>query len=110
MKPATGEILVLTTVANAEQAQALAEGLINGHIAACVTVLPGALSNYRYQGKTFLSEPEHVLLIKTHREKLPALEDFFTQHHPYECPELLVFDATGISKAYAEWMREQLER
>jgi periplasmic divalent cation tolerance protein len=108
MEPATGEILVLTTVATAEQAQTLSEGLLNGNIAACVTVLPGALSNYRWQGKTFFSEPEQVLLIKTHREKLSDLEKHFTQHHPYECPELLVFEVAGISKAYADWMREQL--
>lgn len=106
MEPSTGEILILTTVANSEQAQALAEGLLNGHIAACVTVLPGALSNYRWQGKTFLSEPELVLLIKTRREKLSEIEEFFKTNHPYECPELLAFEAAGISKAYGDWMRE----
>lgn len=108
MEPSTGEILILTTVANAEQAQVLAEGLLNGHIAACVTILSGAHSNYRWQGKTFLSEPEHVLLIKTHRDKIPELEKYFAMHHPYECPEMLVFEATGILKAYQEWMKEQL--
>jgi periplasmic divalent cation tolerance protein len=108
MKHADGELLVLTTVATAEQAKTLAEGLVSAHLAACVTVLPGALSNYHWQGKTFLSEPEHALFIKTHREKLTELENFFAAHHPYECPELLVFDAAHVSEAYGEWMREQL--
>ena len=108
MKHADGELLVLTTVATAEQAKTLAEGLVSAHLAACVTVLPGALSNYHWQGKTFLSEPEQVLLIKTHREKLAELESFFAANHPYECPELLAFDAVAVSDAYAGWMREQL--
>jgi periplasmic divalent cation tolerance protein len=108
MLRADGQMLVLTTVASAEQAAALAEGLLENRLAACVTVLPGALSNYHWQGKTFLSEPEHALFIKTHREKLTQLENFFAAHHPYECPELLAFDAAHLSDAYGGWMREQL--
>ncbi|MCX6601499.1 MAG: divalent-cation tolerance protein CutA [bacterium] len=99
---------MLTTVASAEQAAALAEALLQNRLAACVTVLPGALSNYRWKGEAFLSEPEQVLLIKTHREKLTELESFFAAHHPYECPELLAFDAAHVSEAYARWMHEQL--
>lgn len=108
MQRADGQVLVLTTVGSAEQAAALAEALLQNHLAACVTVLPGALSNYRWKGETFLSEPEQVLLIKTHRGKLTELESFFAAHHPYECPELLAFDAALVSDAYAGWMREQL--
>jgi periplasmic divalent cation tolerance protein len=108
MQRADGQILVLTAVASAEQAAALADALVQNRLAACVTVLPGALSNYHWQGKTFLSEPEQVLLIKTHREKLAELESFFAANHPYECPELLAFDAVAVSDAYAGWMREQL--
>jgi periplasmic divalent cation tolerance protein len=108
MQRAEGQVLVLTTVATSDQAAKLAEGLLDNRLAACVTVLPGALSNYRWKGETFLSEPEQVLLIKTHRDKLGELETFFAAHHPYECPELLAFDAAMVSDAYGGWMREEL--
>jgi len=108
MQRADGQMLVLTTVASAEQAQALAEALLENHLAACVTCLPGGVSFYCWQGTRYSAEPEQVLLIKTHRDKLSELESFFAAHHPYECPELLAFDAAAVSEAYAGWMREQL--
>jgi periplasmic divalent cation tolerance protein len=103
-----GPVLVLTTVASAEQARALAEALIENRLVACVTVLPGALSNYCWKGETFLSKREQVLLIKTHRDKLSEIESLFKAHHPYECPELLAFDAAAVGDAYGGWMREEL--
>jgi periplasmic divalent cation tolerance protein len=108
MQRADGQMLVLTTVASAEQAATLAEALIQNHLAACVTCLPGGVSFYCWQGKRYSAEPEQVLLIKTRREKLGEIESFFKAHHPYECPEFLVFDAAEVGDKYAEWMREQL--
>lgn len=108
MLRADGQILVLTAVASAEQAAALADALVQNRVAACVTCLPGGVSFYCWQGKRYSAEPEQVLLIKTHRDKLSELESFFKTHHPYECPELLVFDAANVSEAYGGWMREQL--
>jgi len=108
MLRAEGQVLVLTTVASLEQAAELSEALLSNRLAACVTVLPGALSNYRWKGEAFLSEPEQILLIKTFREKLAAIEEFFKEHHPYECPEILAFDAMEVGEKYADWMKEQL--
>jgi periplasmic divalent cation tolerance protein len=56
-----------------------------------------------------LTEDEEViLLLKTHRDKLPALEAFFEAEHPYEVPEFLVFEADKVGEKYAKWMREEL--
>lgn len=110
MNPADGEILVLTTVANDEQAQKLAESLLDARLAACVTVLPGARSNYRWEGQTYLAEPEVVLFIKTRRERWDELGAFLKEHHPYACPEMLAFEAAAVAPAYAQWMREEVDK
>lgn len=110
MEKGSGELLVLTTVADNGQAAAFASGLLENRLAACVTVLPSALSFYRWEGKLHSAEPEHVLLIKTNRDCLPELEKYFEKNHPYDCPELLVFEVAALSKGYAEWMKEQMER
>jgi len=108
MENDSGELLVLTTVADNAQAAAFANSLLENHLAACVTVLPGALSFFRWEGKLHSAEPEQVLLIKTCRDRLTDLEKYFEKNHPYDCPELLVFEVAALSKAYADWMKEQL--
>ena len=54
-------------------------------------------------------ESEVVLLIKTHRGKLAGLEAHFQSFHPYEVPEILVFDAAAISAPYRDWLRSELQ-
>ncbi|RPH95925.1 divalent-cation tolerance protein CutA [candidate division KSB1 bacterium] len=108
MEKGSGELLVLTTVADAEQAAAFANSLLENHLAACVTVLPGALSFFRWENQIHSAEPEQVLLIKTCRDRLTKLEEYFSKHHPYDCPELLVFEVAALSKVYADWMKNEM--
>lgn len=100
-------VLVLSTAPDLKSASRIARSLIAKRAAACVTVLPGAVSRYRWKGKTENAR-EYVLLIKTSRERLKMLEKTLTAVHPYETPELLAFPALLVSKAYGRWMREVL--
>ncbi len=109
MLEADGEILVLTTVANSDQAVQLARGIVEKRLAACVTCLPAATSFFRWQSEAVSEESEVVLLIKTHRSKLPDLERHFETGHPYSVPELVALDITALSAAYGGWMREELK-
>lgn len=109
MKPADGELLILTTLADRAAAEQFARALVDARLGACVTCLPDARSFFRWQSDDVATESEQVLLIKTHRDKIAAVEQFFAAHHPYDCPEFLVFSATGISAAYADWLHTEMQ-
>jgi periplasmic divalent cation tolerance protein len=95
----------MTTIAN-DRAEAFAELLIREKRAACVQILPGAKSFYRWKGKLCVDK-ESALFIKTTPEKLIELKAFFAANHPYELPEFLAFDAAA-SEAYLAWAQENL--
>ncbi len=102
------ELIVLTTVADKEQAAAFGRGAVERHLAACVTCLPGAFSFFRWESDAVGEESEIVLLIKTHRQRLAELEEYFTAEHPYELPEFIVLKPAAVSELYGVWMRSEL--
>jgi periplasmic divalent cation tolerance protein len=101
--PHTDAIVVLTTVANDEEAVSLVRELLDRRLIACGTLLPGARSFYRWKGK-IADEREVVLLLKTRSARLEALEQAFRDLHPYKVPELLALSVDiGLDK-YIEWI------
>ena len=103
-----GELVVVTTLDDENKARQFAHLLVEQRLAACVTVLPEARSYYRWQSDEIRSDSEIVLLIKTHRERLQVLEQYFREHHPYECPEIIALDAAELSAGYRDWLRTEL--
>ncbi len=108
MVPASGEILVVTTVADPEHAESFARRLVERKLAACVTCLPGATSFYHWEDEGITRDTELVLLIKTHRDRLYEIERFFEDEHPYELPEFLVFDVALLSKGFRDWLLREI--
>lgn len=101
--PHTDAIVVLTTVATDEEAVSFVRELLDHRLIACGTMLPGARSLYRWQGKV-ADEREVVLLLKTRSARLEALQVAFRELHPYKVPELLALSVdTGLDK-YIEWI------
>ena len=96
--------VVLTTVAHAEGAGRLARVLVEERLAACVSVVPGVESVYRWKGEVE-SAAEILLLIKTGVEQLAALEARLHELHSYETPEFLVLKVEAGSHAYLEWLQ-----
>jgi periplasmic divalent cation tolerance protein len=84
-------------------AERLAEALVGERLAACVNVLPGLRSVYRWQG-TVERADEVLLLIKTTRGRLDALVARVQALHPYELPELLAVEVAGGLPAYLDWV------
>lgn len=104
--PHTDAIVVLTTVANADEAVTLIKALLERRLIACGTMLPGARSLYRWAGKV-ADEPEVMILLKTRAARLESLEVAFGELHPYKVPELLALSVTaGLSK-YLGWIDEE---
>lgn len=103
----TDAIAVLCTCGSKPDALRIANALVEARLAACVNVLPGVKSVYRWQGK-IETEQEVLLLIKTTAERFPALRDRIVDLHPYETPEILTLSIAEGSDKYLAWLREQV--
>jgi periplasmic divalent cation tolerance protein len=95
--------LVLTNLPDRDSAGRLAHALIEKRLAACVNVLSPCRSVYRWQGKMEGAE-EFPMLIKTTRERYPALEAAIRAAHPYELPEIIAVPLAGGLPGYFEWV------
>jgi periplasmic divalent cation tolerance protein len=102
-----GDILtVTTTVGSVPAAQALAREILAARLAACVQLEPGLSSFYRWKGE-LCEEPEVRLVIKTLPSCGPALQAFFSKHHPYELPQFAAVTMQA-SPAYFDWLRTEV--
>ena len=101
--PPADAVVVLTTVGDETAATALVSALLDERLVACGTVLPGGRSLYRWEG-AIAREAEAVVLLKTTRERLAALEAAFPRLHPYTVPEFLALPVAHGSAAYLAWL------
>ena len=106
--PPQDAIVVFITAANKDEAARLAEMLVEGRLAACVQILPGVESVYRWQGQ--VERQEEVLLIaKTLAVKFNELEREVRALHSYETPEIVAVSLEAGSGPYLEWLRGSVE-
>lgn len=103
----TDKIVVLTTCAAEADAERLARALVEGRLAACVNVVPGVRSFYRWKGEVD-SGVEFLLIVKTSRELFPALRAEMERLHPYELPELLALPVVAGAENYLSWFQASL--
>jgi periplasmic divalent cation tolerance protein len=106
-EPTLDCVVILCTVPNADVGDALARGLVEARLAACVNRIGPIHSTYRWKGAVH-AEAEHQLLIKTTPEALAGVRDFLASSHPYDVPELIALEATILSEPYARWLRDQV--
>ena len=95
--------IVLCTFPDADAAQTAAGILVEERLAACVNLLPGVTSTYRWEGKVQIDR-EALLLAKTSRRVLSALEARIVELHPYDVPEIVAVDITAGLPAYLQWV------
>jgi periplasmic divalent cation tolerance protein len=98
-------IVVLVTCPSPEVGQKIAESVVEDRLAACVNVVPGLMSIYRWKGK-ICRDPESLLIIKTRRTKFPALCRQVRRLHPYSVPEVIGLPVAAGSAAYISWIQE----
>ena len=98
-------VLVLTTVSDDERADSIARALVAERLAACVNLHASMTSFYRWKGAVE-RDAERQLVIKTTRDRLPALEARLKALHSYELPEFLVVAVDGGSAEYLRWVGE----
>src|SRR6058998_3502126 len=97
-------IIVFTTVGSEEQGNSISEELVQRNLAACVSVVPGIKSFYRWKGKIWQDE-ERLLIIKTTREAFGAVRRTIKSLHSYELPELLAVPVEMGDDAVLDWIR-----
>ena len=103
----TGHLVVLSTVARAEDAERIGRALVEAGLAACVNVLPAVTSIYRWKG-TLEKEEERLLLIKTRADRFDALKQALVSLHPYEVPEVLALPVADGHQPYLDWLDESV--
>ena len=91
-----------------DQGRQLARELVSEGLAACVNLLPGIESCYRWQGEV-QRDSEALLMIKTCAADYPGVEAAILELHPYELPEIIAVPLTGGLPAYLDWVSKHGE-
>ncbi len=105
----TDVIQVVTTLPKQDDAQRIAETLVERRLAACAQVICGPIrSTYRWKGKVESAE-EWLCVVKTRRELFAAVEAAIREMHPYEVPEILALSVLDGSADYLAWVMDETE-
>src|SRR3954465_3142357 len=99
--------IVLTTAGSVEEANRIAEALVQRRLAACVNVVGPISSVYRWKDNVERAQ-EWLLLVKTTAEVVDAVGRAIKELHSYELPECVVLPIEGGSEAYLEWIGENV--
>ena len=103
----TDKIVVLSTASTAAEAETIARRLVDERLAACVNVVTGVRSFYRWKGKIEKS-PEWLLVIKSSRGRFEKLRAALEKLHSYDVPEVIALPVVEGTKNYLHWMEGEL--
>ena len=95
--------VVLTTAGTEDEASRIASALVERRLAACVNVVPGVTSTYRWQGAV-RTDREWLLIVKTRRDRFHAVRGAIRELHSYEVPEIVMLDIADGDAAYLAWL------
>jgi periplasmic divalent cation tolerance protein len=103
MKSANNFSIVLVTAPNLKTARGLARAALLARLIACANLIPKIESHFWWQGK-IESGTEVLLVLKTTKARLAALEKLILARHPYQTPEFLVLPLAAGNKNYLDWL------
>lgn len=103
----TERMMVLMTAGSQEEAEQIARALVTELLAACVNVMPGVTSIYRWEGKVERDE-EWLLVAKTRSEVLDELIGRVQALHSYDVPEIIALPITKGNETYLRWLDSQV--
>ena len=98
-------VIVLTTLPNDADGREFGRRLVEERLAACVNLLPVMESVFRWEGQVE-QDSERQVIVKTARDRVPALWDRIREIHPYEVPEFVVLPIIDGSDSYLRWLGE----
>jgi periplasmic divalent cation tolerance protein len=97
------EVVIFSTTDSEELARNIAAALVDNREAACVNILPGVTSIYRWEGKICDSQ-EWLLLIKAPSEQFEAVRSRIRAMHSYQLPEVIALPVTAGDPEYLRWI------
>ena len=100
--------IVLCTVPDETVAQRIASALVGERLAACINIVPGITSVYRWKG-AIETDSELLLIIKTTAAVYPQLQNRIRALHPYELPEIIAVSIDQGQPDYLAWITASLE-
>jgi periplasmic divalent cation tolerance protein len=101
-------VFVYTTWPSTVEAEAAGRALVERRLAACVNILPGMISLYRWQGKVERAE-EAVMIVKTRATLADAVSDALKDLHDYDTPAILVMTLESVEGSYLGWLLKETE-
>ena len=104
----TDKRLVLTTAGSRDEARRIAEALVDRKLAACVNVVPGVLSIYRWKDKREEAD-EWLLLIKTTGAAFERVQNAIKEMHSYDLPECMCLVVEDGSAEYLKWIDDSTQ-
>ena len=96
-------VFVYTTWPTTVEAEAAGRALVERRLAACVNILPGMISHYRWEGKVERAE-ETVMLVKTRGSLTDAVTEAVRELHSYDTPAILVMPVESVEQTYLAWL------
>ena len=105
----TGDIVVLVTTRDEEEAHGIAKLLLHERKAACVNILARVDSVFWWQGHID-STQESLMIIKSKASLLPEIVNLITGVHSYQVPEIVAIPIIGGNQDYLEWIDREVER
>ena len=103
----TAYCVVLCTCPNRDSARRIAGALVEAGLAACVNIIPGVESIYRWKCEAQMDQ-ELLLTIKTRSDAFPALQAAIQENHPYELPEIIAVPIEHGLPDYLAWIENSL--
>lgn len=100
-------LMVQCTCPDEASSQRIARALVDERLAACVSIVPGVASVYRWQGKV-TEDVEHLLLIKTTRQRYAAMQQRIVALHPYELPQVVAVKVSAGLEPYLAWVAQSV--
>lgn len=103
--PESSALVIFVTAGGEVEAENIAMGLVEGRLAACVSIVPKVKSIYIWEGK-LENEEEVLLIIKTRNELFKEVRDKIRELHSYSVPEIIALPVTDALKDYLDWIEE----
>jgi len=101
-----GYLVVFITASSYEEARKIADTLVDRKKAACVNIVPGVKSLFRWQGKIEEAE-ESLMVVKTRAELFPDVVNLVKAIHSYEVPEIIALPIVEGNPDYLEWLKKE---
>ena len=101
-------VFVYTTWPTTVEAETAGRALVERRLAACVNILPGMISHYRWEGKVERAE-EAVMIVKTRASLAAAVSEAVKELHAYDTPAILVMPLESVEGTYLKWLLTETE-